>query len=312
MNINSHFKIAADFDVTLRKIAPDGSVVSERTPVKDCKNLITDTGMDRIGSGAFYDFCQCLQVGTGNTAPAYTNTALVARRQGVNRGLNPALTYDGNVCVATMTFTFATGQASGVLAELGLSVTTSGTLSTRALFRDSGGTPITVTVLSDEELVVTYRLRFTPSLTTDSQVYNRKGVDYTVTLRPAQVGVAVGHNLHSAGRLSAFAYTGTGASVIARRFIGGSGVGDYSAFPSGTAQNIEEQFATRTYGTYTNGTYYRDDTYAMASAQQNVANVTGWEFYGYPVRIQIGVSPAISKTSADALGFTVRTSWSRE
>ena len=86
---------------------------------------------------------------------------------------------------------FAIGAAAGNLSELGVGWASSGTtLFSRALILDSGGTPTTITVLSDEYLYVTYEHRFYPSETdaTGSIVFTGNiGGTYTYTLRPAQI-----------------------------------------------------------------------------------------------------------------------------
>lgn len=314
MKPNINFAIEGDYDVDMRKIGASGNVLGERRVIERGKNLITNVGMDRLGSESLEAFMKWLQVGTSATAAAYTDTALGARIAQVSNESTVATSWDGNTLVLTQIFTFPVGSATGTLAELGLATASNGTVNTRSQFKDSGGTPVTPVVLADEELRVTYRLRITPVLATSTATYNRKGVDYTLTLLPSEVGVTVGSapgRYSNQGRLSAFGSAPSSSGIVARRFIGGSGAGTYSTAPSGTAQTIEHQFATVTFGAYTNGNHYRDDTYSMSSSQQNVANVTAWQFYGTAIRTQIGISPALTKVSGDLLGFTVRTSWTR-
>lgn len=156
---------------------------SKRVVADWFENLILDGGLNRLGIGDCWDRCQ---VGTGNTAPANGQTALVTllttttnvltTTGGVN---SPTNTY----AWARRTYRFAEGAAAGNLSEVG--VGWSAGLFSRSLIKDEFGNPTTITVLADEALDVIYEIRAYPTMT--DQVFNLTiaAVNYTFTLRPA-------------------------------------------------------------------------------------------------------------------------------
>jgi hypothetical protein len=148
-------------------------------------NLITNGGLDQLGQGG-YPFKFCV-VGTGNTAPANTDTQLVAQVAATTnivsavRGASSSSPWYGTT---TTTWQFATGAAAGNLAEVGCGATATGLFS-RALILDGTGSPTTITVLSSEALDVTYQAQmYSPSADVPGSVV-LNGVNYTTNLRAA-------------------------------------------------------------------------------------------------------------------------------
>ena len=303
-----NLSIRGEFNVDVVRCDAEGNWLEKpRRVITAGNNLITNVGMDRFGTNDLYSLSTYLHVGTGNTAPSNTDTALVDKVAAVSGG-SPSLAWDTTSpksAVFTRIYTFPTGAAAGVLNELGLAVSLSGTLTTRALFVDGSGTPTAITVLSDEQLIVTYRLIFTASETDATFVTTQQGTEYTLTLRPANLSVTLGAD---GGRLSAV--NGVSGSALLSAFNDGAALGTVTGRPSGTENLIFS--AAQAYGTYTPGTYYRDDTISLTPSQGNFANVTAYELAGgTPFCLQIGISPPVSKTSSDSMGFTIRTSWAR-
>lgn len=146
-----------------------------------CRNLITDTGLDHIGNygfcalrnvggnttGSNADMKSFCAVGTGSTAPANTDQSLVAE---VAR--TSTLYQNGEVSEPSAGFfnhktfhEFDFGQATGNLTEYGFAPTSTAFLSIRELFRDGTGTPVVITVASDEKLRIIHTLEVTISPT---------------------------------------------------------------------------------------------------------------------------------------------------
>lgn len=317
---NRSFSIRGEFDLHKQKVRIDGEgnqiPVGPAVHVHSGSNLITDTGMNYLGSSvSFYGFFSAVQVGTSNTAPANSDTALGGRVAGVVGSVVPAWdTTNPRAAVMVGSYVFAAGAATGVLAELGLSATVSGVLHTRALFLDEDDNPITVTVLADEQLLVTYRVIITASETDSVLTTTQKGTEYTVTLRPALLGVSLGTTMSSA-RFGAFGFnSGAGATTIYGASYSGvtSAIGAVTAGPTGTQTNYARNSGVAyTFGSYTSGNFYRDDTVEFGLTLGNAANTGAFQFAGAPFFVQIGVSPRLNKTAVDVLRFTVRTSWSR-
>lgn len=110
-------------------------------------------------------FVASIGIGTGTATPSYSDSGLAN-----DSGKRATTTSSGDVAelvgtsyirsFARYTAKFSVGQATGNWTELGLVATSSGGFLTRALFKNQAGDPITVTVLADEELQITYDLEF--------------------------------------------------------------------------------------------------------------------------------------------------------
>ena len=108
-----------------------------------------------------------ISVGSGNTAPAESQTILTSFIAATTSRQNYTSTINSSVSPRyarkEFTYRFAEGVAAGNIAEVGMfdsvsTGTTSATvLSSRALVVDGGGSPTVVTVLSDEFLDVVWR-----------------------------------------------------------------------------------------------------------------------------------------------------------
>jgi len=308
----NRFNIAVrgEFDVYTQKMARGANgieyPVGEKRLRCSGKNLITNTGMDALASqaGSLTGWGRFLAVGTGNTPPANTDTALVAQ-VAVNDGASSTgqnNSWDGLDMVSTRIFTFATGVAAGTLAELGLRNSSSDPLLTRALFTDSEGAPTTVTVLSDEQLVVMYRLVWTIS-TVDSVLVTTTGtgtpVEYTVTARPASLGE---------GSVPAM---GLGIKAGNAKYYHGvsSAIGAVTGVPTGTMVNTNTMATS--VASYIPGSYYLENTATIPLTMANDVAIGALLFEGFPCFVQVGISPRITKTADETIRIKLRFSWSR-
>lgn len=158
----------------------DGSVARE-TDWFD--NLITDAGLNRIGSGGF-EYCH---VGSGSNAPSVLDTGLQTFIGSTAAVHDRKFRVDATgekygACIRT--YRFAAGVATGNISEVGISWTnTTGNLFSRALVLDGLGSPISITVLSDEVLDVVYELRLYPPMADKPVSFTMGGVTHTGTLR---------------------------------------------------------------------------------------------------------------------------------
>lgn len=311
----ANFGVRADFDVDARKLDADGNVVSTRSILKACPNLITDAGMDFIGTGYFNQLFNYLQVGSGNTAPANGDTALTTFVASVGRGGSGDNTWAWDTAVPTTlvykaVFQFGVGVAAGLLKELGLSLNATSTTFTHALFKDAFGDPTIVDVDSDEQLIVTYRFYFVPNLSDAVLVTTQNGTEYTITTRVSNAGVAMGAWTAYNARVSGILDTYWGAPAVYYYFGPSSGVGPVNSGPLGDV-SAESRDNTSVAGTYTPGNFYRDDTYTVPLSRAVGSDLGAILFIGFPYRVQIGISPRLNKTINDTIKITLRTSWSR-
>ncbi|HJR14236.1 MAG TPA: hypothetical protein VJ833_10100 [Rhodanobacteraceae bacterium] len=307
MKIDFNMQVGLKGHFTIRVAHGDGSVDEYKFD-----NLITDSGMDSIGNSAFAhtinkysDANQQCAVGTGNTAPAFTDTALTAFLAGtVITNVASALTstYGSNV----YTYAFAQGAVVGNIAEVGTGTTGTGgnlgTMFNHALILDGGGHPTTIPVTAVDQLTVTYEVDvYWP--TTDTLVNltdSYTGAHYTVTCRAAQTTSANwwggwGINVYSGNNQVFYTITGyTGA------------LGPITGQP---ASQINSG-ASYTQGSYTTGTYTRSDTVTIPYTTWN-GNLTAFMWTNALGAFQFGFSPYIPKTNTQTLTLTRSITWAR-
>lgn len=123
-------------------------------------NLITDSGLDLIGSsGSYLNACA---VGTGSATPANTDTSLgaIVADSNVIIETDSGSDISGGFSYTRRTYEFSAGEAAGNISEVGISANFSNSpIFSRALIKDPYGNPTTITILSDEVLQVTYECR---------------------------------------------------------------------------------------------------------------------------------------------------------
>lgn len=168
-------------------IRPDGT---ERVLADWFDNLILDKGLDRIAT--FIDCTSYCRVGSGSTPPDFGDLQMEEPIASTTSTVGAAL--GGNSASAPYygwsrkTFRFALGAAAGSINEVGIGWgTASGQLFSRALVKNSIGDPITLTVLSDEVLDVTYELRVYPPVDDVISTVTIAGIEHTVTGRASAV-----------------------------------------------------------------------------------------------------------------------------
>lgn len=279
MSIALNFGFAGRFDLVARKVAmgEDGSplldggsnvLTGESRNLASFENLILDSGLNRLGTGLVIDGA-C--VGTGTTAPANSDTSLASLLR-VTTTQQSRTELSGSTSApyyaeCQMVYRFAAGTATGNLSEVGLGwgansgANTMGGLWCRALIKDSGGSPTTITVLSDEVLDIVYTLQLHPPASDIAGTFNLSGVAYQYTLRPAFVNKRTYSNWWAVGVIV------DGISAYgATAFTGG--IGSVTSGPSGTAgYNIA----------MTKQTYVNDSKQCVfnVTADLNASNLAG-------------------------------------
>ncbi len=316
----SNIGLRCDFDVDIRKFDGEGNVVSDLRVLTKCPNLITNLGMDAFGNDSTKYFARIimayLQVGTGDTTPAFTDTTLEARVTSTTPGGtgDDSWAWDttnNHVLVYKRVYQFPVGAAAGALTELGLSSSATGSVFTRALFKDAFGDPTIVNVAADEQLVVTYRLYFTANESDYVLVTTQNGVEYTVTTRVAGLSTQMGFVNYFWSTLSGIAAAyDSNSTWMYGRYGAASGLNpvtsvDAMGSDAGLIQNGTTKVA------YVPGSYYVDESVTIGLNQYNVNDLGAFLFYGSPFRVQMAISPRLNKTSNDTIKITMRTSWSR-
>lgn len=152
------------------------------------KNLITDYGWTRFSNLNSVDiFNTVLQVGTSNTPPALSDTALGALLASKTGGSGvPSTGSDaiGAYSATKYSFAFATGAVIGNVAEVGLKVDAADvSLTSRSLVKDAGGNPAVIVCTAIDQLTVVYELRVYRAAIDTTTSLTIGGVSTTLTLR---------------------------------------------------------------------------------------------------------------------------------
>lgn len=193
MNINMAGRVEGFYGIKIRRNAG-----LENEFIEDCgehQNLILDGLFTRWLSGSLRSSSWRFFVGTGATAPAVTDTQLVAQLGSasgaatvtVNATAIEGLDY---VSSSTGVASWAIGDIIGNISEIGVSLSTSTSglsLDSRALIVDGVGAPTTLTVTALDQLVVSYTLRYKIPTAQHISAVTFKGVSTTCTLETVGV-----------------------------------------------------------------------------------------------------------------------------
>lgn len=313
--LTAHSGYAGWFKIEAHRVDANGDEIpgTRRVAADWFPNLITNAGLDLLGTtgGTYvYNFCR---VGSGNTAPQPTDTALVApvasssTGQASSDGVNRTGTF---YAWRRRTVRFAAGAAAGTLAEVGVAPAGTGSLFSRALILDGGGNPTTITILSDEVLDVTYELRLYPTLTDATGTVTIASVNYSWIARaliPASYDAAWSRNV--------------GYEVGPRTSSGSSLSPNVAAALPAQNSTISSPVlaGALTALTYVAGSYARSFRFDCGLNDANVAGGIGCFFAsGDPTDVQRmfgawawGLTPSLPKNSQTVATFTVRMTWGR-
>lgn len=284
------------------------------------RNLITDAGLNYIGTNPIGNLIGFLAVGTGTTAPAVTDVSLEAQiggrtasdggfaeSWGTNSSASPPYQY------IRRTRVFLEAEANGNLTELGFfSATTGGTMFNRQLFKDANGVPTTITKTNTDQLRVTFEWRAVAPSADVTGTISLSGAEttHTFTARP-QRNLQGGHWAKG---------TANGWSVVEHLGYWTTGnnmeIHNATALVAPTASMYGTTYASATTASlaaYTSGSHARESTYTFEPNRGNFP-VTGLTF-GYAgnshMLFQAIVSPAIPKTDTKRLVLGMRMSWGR-
>lgn len=295
--------MSGEYKFEIRK--PDGTI----TETEWIPNLILNGGMDRIGTNnALFN---CCRVGAGNSVPTFTQNSLDSQIASSATSTSGNFVNEGAPLyrtLATYTYAFAQGGVVGNISEVGVGWTATGaTLFSRALILDSNGSPTTITVVADDQLVVYYRIQMVPPITDGTGSIVLGGNTYNYTIRLAYAASFATHGaLFSSGEFIS-------SLSDVNWYPGGSTLGPITGFPSGTGSTQ----STIVVQPYVAGSYYRDAVVSYSISQGNHAN--GIQafllYYGTSVtktiRFQIHFDTPIPKTNTTILSLSFRYSWAR-
>lgn len=292
-------RLSGQYQVTIHR----SGIMRYQTPWFD--NLVTDGGLNQVGNGSFLTHCY---VGTGNTAPAVTDSGLASQ---LGSPTTTIISQAAGVASSSpwygtraITFRFAANTVVGNLSEVGVGWASA--LFSRSLIVDGNGDPTTVTVLDDETVDVTYLLKnYSPE--------DDYGFQATIggTMHDCVVRAC---NASSSSTTSGWGITGSAIALAS-----GTGIYPIIAYngalgtivqsPSGTSDSNSSNANV----TYVNNSLEKGFSASWALANGNLAGgITAFRLATNGIgTYQISVSPAIAKTSSNILNVNFKVTWSR-
>lgn len=303
----AHSQLAGRYQLTVRNT--EGQI-TRQTPWFD--NLITNNGLDLIFNTPSYAFgvkdlnISCF-VGTGSATPVVTDSTLQAYlASGSTSSTDSAVYVVGPppYWYQRRTYRFGTGVAAGNLSEVGVGAAFNNLFS-RSLIKDNVGNPITITVLSDEVLDVTYELRVYPPTADYSFNVILNGVSTSVLARTLNIqtpqAIFNAIPINAANTILPYPYPGLGDTLHTIYGVGGNR-NEYGG-NSGSRDAL-------TNPTYVIGSYEINCGVYWGLGKANGPNqlwVLDWPHGRYQFRL---ATPA-TKTSVKQMNMTFRISWSR-
>jgi hypothetical protein len=316
MNVTLRNEVKGLFRIEAFKPDAEGNEIpGTRRVLQDwTDNLITNGGLDMLGTSETWAH-GCV-VGTDNTAPTNTDTALgtffagTTSKSEQTRGVAGSSPYYG---WHRQTYRFNAGTCSGTnITEVGISqggATDLSPLFMHALVNSGTG----VTVLADESLDVIYEFRRYPALTDVTGTFavtvtggGTSNYDYTIRAADA---TTVDAWANATMLLDGFFITDGVVSSPSSSNVGYSGaIGAITTVPStiisGATVGIESLSA------YTNGNYYRDMTVTWGLSDGN-DTFRSFLFRCVGGAWQMEVDPTMAKDNTMLISWTLRVAWAR-
>lgn len=294
------------------KIEAVNAETGERRVLADWfKNLITDQGLNRLGTGA--NVCTYVLVGSGSNPPAFSDTQLqsfVAVTQNVNGSdVSGYVAGPPSYVWSRRKWRFNQGAAAGNLTEIGVNWngSSSAALFSRSLIKNGNGDPTSITVLASEFLDVTYELRLYPPQADVIFQTVISGQVHDCVLRPALLSSNSGGWGNGWNPMN-FANAGPFYTTFGSSHVYSGPIGTPTGLPSG------DLAGSLNYG---NGSY-ANNSFAMpgtVSAGLNDCNLVGGikslVFQNYLGTFQVQFTPNIMKDATKILSLNLQVSWAR-
>lgn len=293
--------------IEITKLDAVGNVIQH---IPKFNNLLVNSGLDQLCSAAagFGSFTYC-KVGTGAGTPAVSDTTLpggVANQVKTNTVVTVQNTSAPYYKEYVQTFLFPLGAINATLSCVGLGTSNNNTeIKCWSQIKDSGNNPTTITVLATEQLQVSYTLRvYAPTFTSTPSIVIAGDATYSATMYAQQfnsgnfwVSSAIASPFASSMDVQNWTTVTPPANITT--------VATYTGLLSNTVSSA--------LAAYTNGTYYRDVTYSLATTDGNLAGgIKGITVYGTgQPNYFINFNGAIPKNNTKTLSFNIRYSVAR-
>lgn len=304
MNINLKNEVCGRFNMIVRKAATD-EIVNETGWFNNC---VLNQGLDYMATNTWFNYCK---IGTGNSAPVETQTSLdkffavSSNTSTTDYGTSSNAPYYKYL---RQTFRFAAGTFNNTtISEVAIAYTgTKDALGiwNRALIKDNNGQNTTITLLSDEVLDVVCEVRLymdTSDIISNLDLYDRNNnliSSHTLTVRPMNISNYASYIVYAVSSSCGIYYAFSGS------------IGNVNSMPSTSISGT----ASTTVGAYVSGSYKLDFTsvFSLTSGNGTIKAFcsAGYIYNGAHV-FQIGIDPAIKKTSDQTLTIKGTLSWGR-
>lgn len=266
-------------------------------------NLILNQGLNRLGSGNIWSN---IEVGTGSTAPAVTDSGLVSRvatSSSTQSNTDAYVAGPPDYVRTLIVIRFAAGAAAGNLSEVGIGWSSApGNLFARSLIKDGSGNPTTITVLASEALDVSYELRTYPPASDVTGTINISGTSYDYVIRPSNVS----SNFYWKS-LTTKPDIGAGGSY-AQSYAMSGGLSARTGQPSGSTVGTATGYSTNAYA---NNSYKLSGTVTWGLNDGNASFKSVTVSFGSYAYWQIEFTPALPKTNTKVLTLGFEMTWAR-
>lgn len=269
-------------------------------------NLVVDTGLNRIGTGAYLTACH---VGTSTDLPTNGDTNVggyLAGTTSIIAGTSGAEATPPYYGWKLLTYRFALGAVVGNVSSVAIATAAANGGSTilfsRARVLDEFGAPTTVTVTVDEILDVTYECRLYPPLTDVVQT----GVTITgsglhdVITRAANVTSGAYWGQFIGTRATYDPFGGTSHTVF------NGNIGAIEGSPSGSGSSAQMANAA-----YSNNSLQLGGSIGFGLTTGNIGGIRSFLFSTSLGRFQMQFDPVIAKDNTKTLSLSTLISWAR-
>jgi len=304
LSLEGQFRVVVSSDPDLANVTQDTGWFS---------NLITDVGLNRIGS---YDSSTSSGIlgrfvlGAGSAQPQPADTALqipIVRAPADFTEDSSTSSYEDGYAQYVYRYQFGQGVAQGNLSEIGLQVDSNGgPLWSRALILNAAGEPTTITVLDTDFLTVYYSLRvYIPKTDAAYNIdvdYDEEGIVPTVaTCRPL--------NANSAALSNATSWRFQTFRAAAGRFKNGGLAEATASSPLGSDAGTTVSSPTKK--PYVEGSYEMWITHRAGLNDANSDTLRSFPVNSMLGSWQVEFDPPLRKNNTHTMDLTFGISWAR-
>lgn len=279
------------------------------------RNLLTNGGMNLIGSSTLSTILSHFAVGTSSTAPDVTQVALGAQAGITNSNggfadVASAWIAGNSYAYVRRTRVFTEAQANGNLTEVGIFTAASGgTMFCRSLLKDSGGSATTIVKTDEFQLRIDYEVRLYPPAAWGDYTFDApvNGVSGTFNARPLGTGNAGAWNVFNFGGAP---NTGT-PTISVNNFAFCALATDVALRAADSLAAFSVAATSRTNTAYAADSHYREQTQEWNGSVANGVNylLQGWN--GLNATFQWLFPVALNKTNTFKFVIVARAHWAR-